>query len=88
MCSSHHTFVLLFFFPLGVLIHVDNPACQLNDLLFVDPMWVFHLFAHLETRKDSKNPNGILGLEEIEKLVRDGSGVVNLTSDLMPQIIK
>ena len=78
------------FFPslLGVLIHVDHPACQLNDLLFIDPLWVFHLFAHLVTRKDSKNTNGILGLEDLEKLVRDGSGVVNLTPDLMPQIIR
>ncbi len=84
-----HPIIYLFCcFPLGVLIHVDDPACQLNDLLFVDPKWVFHLFAHLTTRKDSKNSNGILGLEELEKLVRDGSGVVNLTSDLMPQILK
>ena len=75
-------------FPLGVYIYVDDPACQLNDLLFVDPMWVFHLFAHLVTRKNSKNTNGIIGLEELEKWVQDGSGVVKLTSDLMPQIIK
>ena len=77
-----------FFLLLGVLIHVDHPACQLNDLLFVDPLWVFHLFVHLVTRKDSKNTDGILGLEDLEKLVRDGSGVVNLTPDLMPQIVR
>lgn len=71
-----------------MLIHVDHPACQLNDLLFVDPMWVFNLFAHLVTRKDSKNTSGIIGLEDLKILVREGSGVVTLTSDLMPQIIK
>jgi len=78
-----------FFSLLGVLIHVDHPAYQLNDLLFVAPLWVFHLFAHLATRKDDKNINGVVGLEDLEKLVRDGSGVVNpVTPDLMPQIMK
>lgn len=71
-----------------MLIHVDHPACQLNDLLFVDPTWVFNLFAHLVTRKDSKNISGIIGLADLENLVREGSGAVTLTSDLMPQIIK
>ena len=72
----------------GVLIHHDDPVCQLNSLLFVDPKWVFYRLAHLVTRKDSKNTDGILKLEELEKLLQEGSREVKLPAELMPQLIR
>ena len=79
---------LFFFFLIGVLIHIDDPACQLNDLLFVVPVWVYQLLAHVVTQKDVESVDGIIRLAELENLVREGSGEVNVTSDLMPQILK
>lgn len=72
----------------GVVVHHDDPACQLNDLLFVDPKWLFHLLAHLVTRKDSRNTNGILKLEELERLVREGIGEVKEKPQLMLQLLR
>ena len=76
------------FFLVGVLIHIDDPACRLNDLLFVVPVWVYQLLAHVVTQKDVESVDGIIKLAELENLVREGSGEVNVTSDLMPQILK
>ena len=73
---------------IGTLVHLDDPACQLNDLLFVDPKWLFRLLAVVVTRKFSKNTDGILKLEELEAILHDGSGGVKLPSELLPQIIR
>lgn len=40
------------------------------------------------TRGDVKNVDGIIGVAELENLVREGSGIVNVNSDLMPQILR
>ena len=80
---------ICFVIPLsGVLVHHDDPACQLNSFLFVDPKWLFHLLAHLATRKDSKNTDGILKLGDLEKLLQEGGGEVKLPAELIPQMIR
>ena len=72
-----------------MLVHIDDPACQLNDLLFLDPKWLFHLLADVVTRRYSKNTNAILKREELEEaLIHDGNGETRLPSELIPQMIR
>lgn len=72
----------------GVVVHHDDPACQLKDLLFVDPKWLFHRLACLVTRKATKTSDGILKREELERLLREANGEAKLPSELIPQMIR
>ena len=72
----------------GVLVYVDNPSCQLNNLIFTNPLWLFHLLAHVVTKKVARRSKGILTRMEVEKLIRDDVGFANLPNELLPPLLR